>query len=91
MHYDGRVVNDLYTMFKMQDKRMYLGGADEQKVTNENTLGAWRISNDNPIRGWHGLKKGLRSRLGIYLRPLLKFPDLAELSHDSKNNIMRAK
>jgi hypothetical protein len=32
LHYDGRVVHDLYTMFKMQDKRMYPGGADEQKV-----------------------------------------------------------
>ena len=37
------------------------------------------------------LKKGLRGRFGVYLPPLLEALGLAELTHDAKNNRMRAR
>ena len=91
LHYDGCVVNDLHTMLKLHGTWMDLGGADEQKVANENTVEAWGRSEDNPVGGWYGLKKGLRGRLGVYLPPLLEFLGLAELTHEPKNNKMKAK
>ena len=41
--------------------------------------------------GWYGLKKGLRGRFGVYLPPLLEELGLVELTHDAKNNQVRAK
>ena len=43
-----------------------------------------------PIGGWYGLKKGLRGRFGVYMPPLLEALGLAEVTHDAKNNQMRA-
>jgi len=37
------------------------------------------------------LKKGLRGRFGMYMPPLLEELGLAEVTHDTKNNKMRAK
>ena len=37
------------------------------------------------------LKKGLRGRFGMYLPPLLEALGLAEVTHEAKNNKMRAK
>jgi hypothetical protein len=36
------------------------------------------------------LKKGLRGRFGVYLPPLLETLGLAEVTHDARNNQMRA-
>ena len=44
----------------------------------------------NPVGGWYGLKKGLRGRFGVYLPPLLEALGLAELTHEKRNNQMRA-
>jgi hypothetical protein len=44
-----------------------------------------------PLGGWYGLKKGLRGRFGVYMPPLLEALGLAEVTHDAKNNRMRAK
>ena len=52
---------------------------------------SYRRSPKNPVKGWYGLKKGLRGRFGVYLPPLLESLGLAELTHDPKNNRMRAK
>jgi hypothetical protein len=46
---------------------------------------------DEHVSGWYGLKKGLRGRFGVYMPPLLEALGLAELTHDAKNNRMRAK
>jgi len=40
---------------------------------------------------WYGLRKGYRGQFGMYLPPLLEALGLAELTHDAKNNRMRAK
>jgi hypothetical protein len=44
----------------------------------------------NPVAGWYGLRKGYRGRFGMYLPPLLEELGLAELTHDARNNRMRA-
>ena len=42
------------------------------------------------VGGWYGLKKGLRGRFGVYMPPLMEALGLAEVTHDAKNNRMRA-
>jgi hypothetical protein len=41
------------------------------------------------VGGWHGVRKGYRGRSGMYL-PLLEALGLAELTHEARNNRMRA-
>lgn len=89
--YQWRAVADLHAMLKKQGDWMPLGGADEQKPAAEGTVEAWGRSDENPVKGWYGLKKGLRGRFGVYLPPLLEALGLAELEHNAKNNRMRAK
>ena len=69
---------------------MPLGSSDEGKPAKDGTLEAWARSDDNPVGGWYGLKKGLRGRFGMYLPPLLEALGLAEVTHEKRNNKMRA-
>ena len=52
--------------------------------------GAGAAIANNPVGGWYGLRKGYRGRFGMYLPPLLEALGKAELTHDAKNNRMRA-
>ncbi len=88
--YDMRCINDLHAMLKKHGDWMDLGGADEQKPTKEGTVGAWGRSEKNPVKGWYGLKKGLRGRFGVYLPPLMEALGLAEVTHEARGNRMRA-
>ncbi|MFL5689135.1 MAG: DUF6855 family protein, partial [Chloroflexota bacterium] len=56
----------------------------------EGSVEAWARSDKNPVGGWYGLKKGLRGRFGVYMPPLMEALGLAEVTHDAKNNKMRA-
>lgn len=89
--YHLRAIDDLHAMLKKHGDWMDLGGADEQKPAKEGTVEAWGRSEKNPVKGWYGLKKGLRGRFGVYLPPLLEALGLAEVTHEAKNNRMRAK
>ena len=89
--YDIRCINDLQTMLKKHGDLLGLGGADEQKPAKEGTVEAWGRSENNPVKGWYGLKKGLRGRFGVYLPPLLEALGLAEVTHEAKGNRMREK
>lgn len=91
LHFDARCVDDLLAMLKSIGNWMELGGADEQKPAKEGTVEAWGRSENNPIAGWYGLKKGLRGRFGVYIPPLMEELGLCELEHNAKNNRMRAK
>jgi hypothetical protein len=91
LHYDLRCIADLHAMLKKHGDWMDLGGADEQKPAKEGTVEAWGRSPDNPVKGWYGLKKGLRGRFGVYVPPLMEALGLAELTHEPKGNRMRAK
>lgn len=88
--YHLRAIEDLHAMLKKHGDWMDLGGADEQKPAKEGTVEAWARSPKNPVKGWYGLKKGLRGRFGVYLPPLLEALGLAEVTHEAKNNRMRA-
>jgi hypothetical protein len=89
--YDIRCIDDLHAMLKEAKGWVELGGADEQKSAKEGTVEAWGRSPTNPIKGWYGLKKGLRGRFGVYIPPLMEALGLCELEHNPKNNLMRAK
>jgi hypothetical protein len=89
--YDYRCIDDLHAMLKKHGDWMELGAADEQKPAKEGTIEAWGRSSKNPLKGWYGLKKGLRGRFGMYVPPLMEALDLAELTHDAKGNKMKAK
>jgi hypothetical protein len=91
LRYHLRAIEDLHAMLKSHGDWMALGGADEQKPAPEGTVEAWARAVDNPVGGWYGLKKGLRGRFGVYMPPLLEVLGLAELTHDAKNNRMRAR
>lgn len=88
--YDARAIDDLHAMLKRHGDWMDLGGADEQKDAKIGTVEAWGRSDSNPLGGWYGLKKGLRGRFGVYMPPLMEALGLAEVTHDAKNNRMRA-
>ena len=90
LRYRLRAIDDLHAMLKAQDDWLPLGGTDEQKPAPEGTVEAWGRSPDNPVGGWYGLKKGLRGRFGTYMPPLLEALGLAEVTHDARNNRMRA-
>ena len=90
LRYDLGAIVDLHAMLVAHGDWIDLGGADEQKPAAEGTVEAWGRSEDNPVGGWYGLKKGLRGRFGVYLPPLLEALGLAEVTHDKRNNRMRA-
>lgn len=90
LHYDIHCLDDLHKMLKDHGDWMNLGSADEQKPPNDGTVEAWGRSENNPVGGWYGLKKGFRGRFGMYIPPLMEALGLAEVTHDAKNNKMRA-
>jgi hypothetical protein len=91
LHYDLRAIDDCVAMLKEHGDWMELGSADEQKPAKEGTVEAWARSEDNPLGGWYGLKKGYRGRFAMYMPPLLEALGLVELEHNAKGNRMRAK
>jgi hypothetical protein len=90
LSYDARAIDDLHAMLEEHGDWMELGAADEQKAPKEGTVEAWGRSESNPLGGWYGLRKGYRGRFGMYLPPLLEALGLAELTHEARNNKMRA-
>jgi hypothetical protein len=91
LRYHLRAVDDLAKALAKHGDWIPLGSADEQKPAAEGTVEAWGRSSTNPIKGWYGLKKGLRGRFGMYLPPVLEQLGLAEVEHNPKNNRMRSK
>jgi hypothetical protein len=90
LRYDLRCLDDLHAMLAKAGDWVLLGSADEQKPAAEGTVEAWGRSSKNPLKGWYGLKKGLRGRFGMYVPPVLEVLGLAEVEHNPKNNRMRA-
>lgn len=91
LRYHLRAIDDLHTMLSKHGDWMLLGGADEQKPAPEGSVEAWARATSNPVKGWYGLKKGLRGRFGVYVPPVLEALGLAEVEHGPRNNRMRAK
>jgi hypothetical protein len=91
LRYHLRCIEDLHAMLKAHGDWMPLGSADEQKPAADGTVEAWGRSASNPVKGWYGIKKGLRGRFGMYVPPVLEAMGMAEVEHNLKNNRMRAK
>ena len=89
--YRLRAIDDLHAWLREQGDWVPLGAADEQKTAAEGTVEAWGRSPDNPVGGWYGLRNGYRGRFAMYLPPLLEALGLAEVTHDARNNRMRAR
>jgi uncharacterized protein YndB with AHSA1/START domain len=90
LKYHLNAVDDLHAWLVKCDDWVPLGAADEKKPAAEGTVEAWGRSADNPAGGWYGLRSGYRGRFGMYLPPLLEALGLAEVTHDPRNNRMRA-
>jgi len=91
LKYHVSAIDDLHTWLVAQHDWVALGAADENKPAADDTVEAWGRSPMNPVKGWYGLRKGYRGRFGMYLPPLLEELGLAELTHEARNNKMRAK
>jgi len=91
LRYHLRCIEDLHAMLEKKRDWILLGSADEQKPAAPDTVEAWGRSGTNPVKGWYGLKKGLRGRFGMYVPPVLEVLGLAEVEHNPKNNRMRAR
>jgi hypothetical protein len=92
LKYHLSAIDDLHAMLKARGGEwLDLGAADEQKQATPGTVEAWGRDPSNPVGGWYGLRTGYRGRFGMYLPPLLEALRLAELTHDAKNNRIRAK
>lgn len=90
LRYHLRCIGDLHAMLKKSADWVLLGSADEQKPAAAGTVEAWGRAASNPVKGWYGLKKGLRGRFGMYVPPVLEALGLAEVEHNARNNRMRA-
>jgi hypothetical protein len=90
LKYHLRAIDDLHRWLVERGDWVPLGAADEKKAAAAGTVEEWGRSPDNPVGGWYGLRKGYRGRFGMYLPPLLEALGLAEVTHESRNNSMRA-
>ncbi|WP_426997774.1 DUF6855 family protein [Pseudarthrobacter sp. N5] len=90
LKYHLAAIDDLHAWLVDQGDWVPLGAADENKPAADGTVEAWGRDAGNPVGGWYGLRKGYRGRLGMYLPPLLEALGLAELTHEKRNNSMRA-
>ena len=90
LKYHARAIEDLTHWLKEQGDWVPLGAADENKPAADGTVEGWGRDESNPVGGWYGLRKGYRGRFGMYLPPLLEKLGLVELTHDARNNSVRA-
>ncbi|GIG20444.1 hypothetical protein Cch01nite_11680 [Cellulomonas chitinilytica] len=90
LRYRLRAVEDLHAWLVERGDWVPLGAADEKKPAADGTVESWGRSPDNPVGGWYGLRSGYRGRFGMYLPPLLEAMGLVELTHDARNNQVRA-
>jgi hypothetical protein len=90
LRYHLSCIEDLHAWLLAQGDWVDLGAADEKKDAKEGTVEAWGRAEDNPVGGWYGLRKGYRGRFGMYVPPLLEALGKAELTHEARNNKVRA-
>ena len=90
LSYQLRCLEDLQAWLQAEGDWVPLGNADEGKEAKPGTVEAWARSEDNPVGGWYGLRKGYRGRFGNYVPPVMEHLGLAEVEHNPRNNRMRA-
>jgi len=90
LHYDIRCIEDIHTMLKEHGDWILLGSKDEKQEAVPGTVEFWGRSEQNPMGGWYGLKKGFKGRFGMYIPPLMEHLGLAEVEHNKRDNRMRS-
>jgi len=90
LSYHLSAVDDLAAMLHERGDWVTLGNADEGKPVKDDTVEAWARSDDNPVGGYYGLRKGYRGRFANYVTPVLELLGRAELEHGARNNRVRA-
>jgi len=90
LSYQLRALEDAHAMLKAHGDWMPLGNADEGKHTKAGTLEHWARSDENPVGGYYGLRKGYRGRFANYVAPVMELLGLVELEHNARNNRVRA-
>jgi hypothetical protein len=90
LKYHVSAIEDLHAWLREQGGWVPLGAADENKPAADGTVEGWGRAADNPVGGWYGLRKGYRGRFGMYVPPLLEALGLVELTHEARNNRVRA-
>ena len=90
LSYQLRALEDAHAMLRTHGDWMLLGNADEGKPTKDGTLEHWARSDDNPVGGYYGLRKGYRGRFANYVAPTMELLGLVELEHNARNNRVRA-
>ncbi len=90
LRYHLRAIEDLAQWLRERGDWVPLGAADEKKPAADGTVEAFGRAEDNPVGGWYGLRNGYRGRFGMYVPPLLEALGLAELTHNPRNNEVRA-
>jgi len=88
--YLARVLDDLPAMLATHGDWMELGSKDEKQATKLGTVEHWARSEDNPVGGWYGQRKGYRGRVANYIPPLLEALGRVELEHKARGNRVRA-
>ena len=91
LKYRVQAIDDLHAWLVEQGDWVELGAADEKKPANPGTVEAFGRADDNPVGGWYGLRNGYRGRFGMYLPPLLEALGLVDLTHEPRNNKVRAR
>ncbi len=90
LKYRLSAIDDLQAWLRAQGDWVPLGAADEGKDAAAGSVEAFGRDAGNPVGGWYGLRTGYRGRFGMYLPPLLEALGLVELTHDARNNSVRA-
>jgi hypothetical protein len=90
LKYRLEAIDDLHAWLVKQGDWVDLGAADEKKAAAPGSVEAFGRADDNPVGGWYGLRNGYRGRFGMYLPPLLEALGLVELTHEPRNNKVRA-
>jgi hypothetical protein len=90
LRYHLRALEDVPVMLRAHGDWMPLGSADENKPAADGSVEAWARSEDNPVGGWYGIKKGLRGRFANYVPPVLEQLGTVEVEHKARGNRMRA-
>ncbi len=90
LRYHLHCIEDLQAMLRKQGDWVPLGNADEGKPVVDGSVEAWARSEQNPVGGYYGLRKGYRGRFGNYVPSVLEALGLAEVEHNPRNNRMRA-
>jgi hypothetical protein len=90
LSYHLSAVDDLAAMLRERDDWVPLGNADEGKPVKDGTVEAWARSEDNPVGGYYGLRKGYRGRFANYVTPVLELLGGVELEHGARNNRVRS-